>query len=65
MVRPSLKYLPTSTLELAILAWSLFHLLSLFAQICHQVEDRGFHGVVGSYGRAVAIFNFIDSTLTE
>jgi hypothetical protein len=29
--------------ELGNLACSLSQLLPLFAQICHQVEDRGFH----------------------
>jgi hypothetical protein len=33
VVRPSLKCLLTYTLELANLAWSLFQLLTLFAQI--------------------------------
>jgi hypothetical protein len=42
MVRPSLKCLPTSTLELANMAWSLFQLFPLFAQICHQLTDRVF-----------------------
>jgi hypothetical protein len=39
VVLPSLKCLPTSTLELANLAWSLFQLLPLFAQIHHQVAE--------------------------
>jgi hypothetical protein len=27
------------------MAWSQFKILPLFAQICHQVADRGFHYV--------------------
>lgn len=65
LVWTSLKCLPISMLVLAILACSLFHLLSVYAQICHQVVNQGFHNVVGGYDRAVAIFNFIDSTLAE
>jgi hypothetical protein len=62
MVRPRLKCLPTTTLKLVNLAWSLFQLLPSFAQICHLVADRGFHYVADHYSRVVAIYNFLDST---
>jgi hypothetical protein len=38
MVRPCMKCLPTSTLELANLAWSPFQLLPLFAHVYHYSD---------------------------
>jgi hypothetical protein len=43
VVWPNLKCFPTSMLELTNLAWSLFQLIPLFAQIRHQVTNRVFH----------------------
>jgi hypothetical protein len=57
MVRPSLKCLPTSTLELANLACSLFQLLPPFAYVCDQVIDRVFHYVDEGYSRVTDVYN--------
>jgi hypothetical protein len=65
MVRLSLKCLATSIFDLANLAWSQYQLLPLFAQIYHQVADRGLHYVVRGYSRAVTVYNFLDSTPAE
>jgi hypothetical protein len=59
------EMLAQSTLELPNLAWSLFQILPPFAQIFHQVADRGFHYVKVGYSRAEAGYNLLDSTLTE
>jgi hypothetical protein len=56
MVRLSPKCLPTSTLELANLAWKLFQLLHPFAQICHEVADQGFHYIEVGYNRVAAAY---------
>jgi hypothetical protein len=57
MVWPSLKCLSTSTLELAILAWSLFQFLPSFVWIYHEVVDQSFHYLGDGYSRTVAIYN--------
>jgi hypothetical protein len=53
VVRPSLKCLPTSTLELAKVAWSLFQLLPPIVQVYHLGDkprlplylDVGYNGI--------------------
>jgi hypothetical protein len=59
VVRPSLKCLPTFTLELANTAWSLFQLLHAFAQIRHQVTNRVIHYVDEGYSKVVDVYNLL------
>jgi hypothetical protein len=51
-------------LEIDNLAWSLFQLLPLFAQIYHHMADRGFHYVDVELQNARAITD-VGTSLTE
>ena len=64
VVRPSLKYLPTSILELEKPRLGVSHsVLMLLRSV--KVIDRGFHYVDVGYNRSTVVYNLLDSTLIE
>jgi hypothetical protein len=64
VVRPSLKYLPTSILELEKPRLGVSHsVLWLLRSI--KVTDKGFHYVDVGYNRSTVVYNLLDNTLIE